>query len=286
MKDLYTFDITNEAALVTYQTVRQAYNAFFDDLKLPWIVAVADSGSIGGELSHEYHVLSDNGEDTLFRCQECGFAINQELASEAQGQHLASSASLKDRQCPSCSSPSLESKKAIELGHTFYLGTRYSKPLDLKVVPKPSDQPIEKHALEEAVPLQMGCHGIGISRMIAAVAALYADKRGLNWPRLMAPFEVVIIPRKEHESDVVDVFEALSAQSHPSSLDAIVDDRGKEFVWKMNDADLVGYPVIVILGRKWANGHICEVQCRKLGVKENVHVDHLRLRIKELLDVL
>ena len=276
MKDLYTFDMTREAALATYDTVRQAYDLFFGDLKIPCVVAAADSGSIGGDLSHEYHALSEDGEDTVICCRKCGFAINEELDS------------FKERsKCPKCSDTSIKALRAIELGHTFHLGTRYSKPLGLAIAPNPPERSNTILAQMEKTPLQMGCHGIGISRMIAAVAAIYADSKGLNWPRLMAPFEVVVVPGRRHMLDTSTISEALNDRSClEPPIDVAVDDRDKEFGWKLNDADLIGYPVIVILGRNWTKMRTCEVQCRRLEVKEDVHINELGARVRELLDKL
>ncbi|KAL8826400.1 MAG: hypothetical protein Q9191_003827 [Dirinaria sp. TL-2023a] len=276
MKDLYTFDMTNEAALATYDTVRQAYNLFFDDLKIPYVVAAADSGSIGGDLSHEYHALSEHGEDTVICCRKCGYAINEELDSAKE-----------HSRCPKCSDTSMKAAKAIELGHTFHLSTRYSKPLGLAIAPQPSESSSTISAQVQKIPLQMGCHGIGISRMIAAVAAIYADRKGLNWPRRMAPFEVAIVPGKRHMLETPLVSEALNGRSRLEPLvDVAIDDRDKEFGWKLNDADLIGYPIIVIMGRKWAKMRTCEVQCRRLEVKEDVHIDELGARVRELLNKL
>ena len=438
MKDLYTFDTTTEDALVTYKIVRQAYKAFFEELKLPYMVAEADSGSIGGDLSHEYHVPSDKGEDIIVSCNECGYVMNEELAGAQVHSNAVSPAGsttslikieeycvwrgftqnpsiiveaiyprsfiwtdnsgngrirrnaelsinaikntfpnvkldlelppmtfylpslsksarpsglvtqesqkilrvydyrifkgssndskfaslpgasvddpCRNKQldllspengdpCPKCSKGSINVTKAIELGHTFHLGTRYSEPLGLSVAPKPSQQNSQESkapmtAQQEKMPLQMGCHGIGISRMIAAVASIFADSKGLNWPSLMAPFQVVIVARKEHEADAPAVFESLTRQlSQPrqkdfpremgtSTVDAIIDDREKEFIWKLNDADLIGYPIIVVLGRGWAKARSCEVQCRQLKIRENVRLDDLGARVRELLEKL
>jgi len=433
MKDLYTFDNSREKALATYHNVRQAYDALLTELKVPFLVAEADSGNIGGDLSHEYHLPSNHGEDSIISCGECGYAVNEELtgaqvicaedqvnppykhgtdqdiglwrgivydrstiieiaypktigwnnnlghsqarpaevstakikyllpevdlsvdlssgdglpkdysdcdpvgngsarkilklndyracdetignsttveATEAirsrfkKGTRLNFTKPLEDDKCPRCSSRSIKVTKVIEIGHTFHLGTRYSEPLGLTVAPNPSQQPQQtsktsQAAQQEKAPLQMGCHGIGISRMIAAVASLFADSKGLSWPSVMAPFQVVIVAGKEHEVDAVTVYETLTNKlSMPAeetlpgrmatpTIDAIMDDREKNFAWKMNDADLIGYPVIVLLGRIWAKERSCEVQCRRLNIKENVRLADLHTRVCELLDQL
>lgn len=433
MKDLYTFDTCREEALASYHNVRQAYDALLTELKVPYLVAEADSGNIGGDLSHEYHFASDHGEDWIISCSECGYAVNEELtgpqvicaedqvnppykhgtdrgtglwrgilhdrstiieiaypktiewtdhlghsqtraaevsmakikyllpeidlsvdlssgdgllkgytytdpvenddarkilklndyraSDEAIGNSTTIEATdaffrrfkegtqfnfiklLQDDMCPKCSSRSIKVRKAIEIGHTFHLGTRYSEPLGLAISPKPSQQPHQESnkpqsLQQEKNPLQMGCHGIGITRMIAAIASIFADSKGLNWPSVMAPFQVVVVAGKENEADAVMIYETLTRKlSRPKEepllgqtgtplIDVIVDDREKDFVWKMNDADLIGYPVIVLLGRSWAKERSCEVQCRRLNVKTHVRLDDLRTRVLELLDQL
>ena len=123
----------------------------------------------------------------------------------------------------------------------------------------------------------MGCHGIGVSRLIGAVAAVMSDATGLNWPRAIAPFEVVVVATKELEDDAVKVYDSLASgggvrggdtstfSSSSPRFDALIDDRERSLMWKLRDADTVGYPVIIVLGRAWKSDRKCEVQCRRLG---------------------
>ncbi|KAI4146705.1 MAG: hypothetical protein LQ340_005836 [Diploschistes diacapsis] len=265
MKDLYTFDISKEKALETYEIVRAAYSAFFKEFKTPYLIADADSGSIGGDINHEYHIASEKGEDIVYSCKSCGFNVNEEL--------LGSNSSLNKEKgvcsCSKCSSQ-MESVKTIELGHTFYLGTKYSKPLGAVITTKDSghatlDLAANRQDAAACTPMEMGCHGIGISRLIAGMANVLSDDKGLNWPGVIAPFETVIISTSRTEEPASQLAGQLS-----HTVDAILDDRDQSLVWKMKDADLIGYPVLVIFGRAWAKEGKCEVQCRRLGVRENV----------------
>ena len=296
MKDLYTFDKSHESAIQTYQGVRAAYRRFFNELGIKYLEAEADSGAIGGDLSHEFHFPSSVGEDTLVQCQECSHVINEERLPPSSTQKTIIP-------CPKCNSSSTTKIPAIEVGHTFHLGTRYSAPLNATfapVAPASSSTTTRSSEPETAkTPIQMGCHGIGISRLIAASAACLSDSKGLNWPKAIAPFSVVVIPGKASSAsstesiaeDGVGVYDLLS---QPASFSSSVSDRNTfprhdeillddrpdvTFIWKMNDADLIGYPIIVLLGRKWTGGEggkICEVQCRRLGVKTDVKVEDLR----------
>lgn len=365
MKDLYTFDSTVEAGLETYKSVRQAYKNLFDELKLPYIVADADSGNMGGKLSHEYHFVSPKGEDNVWSCSSCSYVANEELVEKkapdvssntanplnftgisvdrktaititlprptdlpptasppwsqlasyanlhalkkATPSHTeldtgiesaslaallpktTSTLSIIDRtlspsadaidltptlpgaSCSHCTSGTLSAQKAIEVGHTFHLGTRYSEPLNAYVsVPSAAKE-------TEWLPMQMGCHGIGVSRLIAAIASLLADTKGLQWPRVVAPFEVaLLVGPQAGDGEGEGVYDALAG-------DVVLDDRAKSLGWKLKDADLIGYPVVVVMGRGWKEGGMLEVQCRRLGVKSDVKVSEVKVEVERLL---
>lgn len=436
MKDLYTFDYSVSEALKTYDAVKLAYKELFGELKIPYLVAAADSGNMGGSLSHEYHFISPKGEDKVVSCSNCDHVYNEELADgkthsvveseqsatpgfntdngvleggptistgmwmaishdgktivrgwypkfsmqkgatepverhinshavkaiataagidldlsvekplELWAKHVnASNASahkprvldlydsqvrvyqrppLSDLlqevgctasdieyskldhfpgtsnklslvrvhdgdQCSQCVDGSLTSHSAVELGHTFYLGTRYSQVLNASVSVKSalleetSDSGAQLSTKEQIVPMQMGCHGIGVSRMISAVANRLADSKGLNWPRAMAPYEVVVIQGKGLETVADQVYDNLTADA-ASLVDVILDDRDKSMGWKLGDADMIGYPVIVVVGNGWKKNQSLEVQCRRLGIKEDVSLDKLRTFVQSLL---
>ncbi|KAF3000112.1 hypothetical protein E8E13_003929 [Curvularia kusanoi] len=376
MKDLYTFDSTVEAGLETYKSVRLAYKNLFDELKLPYLVADADSGNMGGKLSHEYHFVSPKGEDNVWSCSSCSYVANEELVEKKapdaastdakpltftgisvdrktaieitvprpanlpqdaapSWDHISSytnphalkkatpdtteldtgieaatlssllpkttsTIQISDRSltpsnpnaldltptvtgssCAHCASGTLHVQKAIEVAHTFHLGTRYSEPLNAFVsVPSSAKE-------TEWVPMQMGCHGIGVSRLIAAIASLLADSKGLQWPRAVAPFEAAILTGPAaSEEESLEVYDLLAGYAEKGSqmVDAVIDDRaGKSLGWKMKDADLIGYPVVVVMGRGWKVKRELEVQCRRLGVKKDVGLGELREEVEALL---
>lgn len=182
--------------------------------------------------------------------------------------------------CPQCSSGSLKLERTIELGHAFFLGTRYSEPLGATTTIPPAKQPS---------PMQMGCFGIGISRVMGAVAEYLADESGLNWPLVIAPYSCVVIPGKDaSDSDATQVYHQIQELSGPTKRfsDPVLDDRSKPLPWKLIDADLIGFPIIVILGREWGNAQKVEIQCRRLGVKQNVEMTDLAAMIKNLYSLL
>lgn len=135
----------------------------------------------------------------------------------------------------------------------------------------------------------MGCHGIGVSRLLAAAAGLLMDAKGLNWPMKIAPFGAIVVAApKTAEEDVLKVYDALAlgssggalASSTTTPLDVAIDDRDRPLGWKMNDADLIGYPFIVVLGKAWKARGAVEVQCRRLGVREEITLEDLVEKLK------
>ncbi|KAF2856282.1 prolyl-tRNA synthetase-like protein [Plenodomus tracheiphilus IPT5] len=387
MKDLYTFDADAESALATYKEVRQAYNNLFDELKLPYLVADADSGNMGGKLSHEYHFVSPKGEDNVWTCNSCSYAANEELVEKRPSppskvnnntttnpliftgistdhttainihmprpptlspdsnaswttisthvnlhavkralpptldldsgienttlltllpkttsnldiydaslptttpptNHLDLTPIPPSSPCPRCAHGTINPHRAIEIAHTFHLGTRYSAPLNALITPAHNNG-TTKHAL------QMGCHGIGVSRIIGAVAGLLASERGLGWPRCIAPFEVVVVAGKGMEGVLDGVGDAITGGHGKGGgdvhvdVDVVLDDRvDKGLGWKLKDADLIGYPVVVVVGHGWRERGEVEVQCRRLGFKRDVGLDEVRGLVRVLLEQL
>lgn len=178
--------------------------------------------------------------------------------------------------CPRCDTGTLHVQRALELAHTFHLGTRYSKPLKAFVT--------LPEAPKERLPMQMGCHGIGISRILGSVAEHMSDDKGLKWPRAIAPFEVAIIPTSDVTPETLQLYDSIAGHegSRPA-IDVVLDDRKEKFGWKMQDADLVGYPVLIVLGRAWRDQGLCEIQCRSLGLKDNVSVEEVPSYLVDLL---
>ena len=170
--------------------------------------------------------------------------------------------------CPGCSTGILKVERALELGHTFHLGTRYSKPLVFSLAIPPST---------ERAPIQMGCHGIGISRVIGAIAEHMADEKGLNWPVATAPFTCAVLTGREEDlEDAISISYNINNTIGGSAmfLDVVVDDRRHTLPWKLRDADLIGFPIIIVLGREWRSGQV-EIQCRQLKIQKTVSINTL-----------
>lgn len=233
MKDLYTFHATEEDAKTTYEEILQAYENVLNRLQLHFVKAEADTGLIGGSQSHEFHLKCPGvGEDIVYTCNSCGYSGNKEV--------------LESDKCPSCNSQNLESFNAIEVGHAFLLGQKYSKPLEAMY--RTEDQ--------KSRVLEMGCYGLGVSRILQASVEVLSDGKHIRWPRIIAPYQVVIIPQKKgaSESRFKEITENLyqALKSIPSlEGDVVIDDRlsitiGRRVV----DAKLQGFPYAIVIGNK------------------------------------
>ncbi|XP_020814342.1 probable proline--tRNA ligase, mitochondrial isoform X1 [Drosophila serrata] len=238
MKDMYTFDVSEETATRTYATVSAAYDRLFQQLEVPFVKVNAATGMMGGSLSHEYHYISPVGEDTLLQCSSCGFAGNSEV--------LETSLQESPTSCPSCKSTSLSTVRGVEVAHTFLLGDKYSKPLGatfLNTSGKPQS-------------LVMGCYGIGITRIIAAALEVLSTDQELRWPKLLAPYDVCLIgPKqgsKEQQPAEAIENELLGNIGELCGHQELLHDDRKELTIgkRLLEAKRLGHPLTVVVGAK------------------------------------
>jgi prolyl-tRNA synthetase len=409
MKDGYSFDVNPEAARKSYERMYQAYNRIFTRIGFRFRPVQADTGAIGGSMSHEFQALADSGEDAMLACTACDWAANvekaevalkpvalnpsgrlpravptpnvrtveevaaflgvtpdrvvktllyladgkpiaalvrgdQELnevklkkvagASElemadadtvvrvtgapvgfagpvglqavplyldqavaamvdfvvggnAADTHLVDCCPRRDftptavadlrvateaDPCPVCGQP-LKSYRGIELGHVFYLGTRYSAPM-------------KAHFLDaegREVPFDMGCYGIGVSRILPAIVEQSHDERGIVWPVAVAPFEAMILPLQADAPALKDYAEQLYAELGAAGVDVLLDDREERAGVKFNDADLLGVPFQVVIGKKSFDQGLAEIKVRATGVKQSVPLKEVASALRILI---
>ncbi|KAM8889059.1 putative proline--tRNA ligase, mitochondrial [Synchiropus picturatus] len=234
MKDMYSFDESEEAAFKTYQSVCDAYAAVFSRLGLRYVQVQADTGNIGGTLSHEFQLPADVGEDRLLVCGSCSFAANVEtLTSEST-------------HCPSCKSGTLVESKGIEVGHTFYLGRKYSQIFNA----------VFTNAHNKPCVAEMGCFGLGVTRILAAAIEVMSTEDSIRWPGLLAPYQVCILPPKKGSkvdaATVVaeDLVHTLEDMLPHLRGEVVFDDRIQMTIGKrLKDASKLGYPYVIIVGQ-------------------------------------
>ncbi|XP_029474027.1 probable proline--tRNA ligase, mitochondrial [Rhinatrema bivittatum] len=234
MKDMYTFDVSEEAARHTYRIVCDAYCHLLSKLGLQFVKVQADTGSIGGKMSHEFQLPAGVGEDRLLVCPSCKFSANVEMVKPDQ------------KECPACQGELTETK-GIEVGHTFYLGTKYSCIFNAAY----SD------AQNKPVTAEMGCYGLGVTRILAASIEVLSTEDSIRWPGLIAPYQVCLIPPKKgskEESAIVltdALYDDLAEAVPQVEGDMLLDDRTHLTIGKrLKDANKLGYPYVIIAGKR------------------------------------
>ena len=227
MKDLYTFDVCLKTAHQTYEEVNEAYRKIFDHIGVPYVKVDADTGVMGGTTSHEYHYPCEVGEDRLAYCKQCNMAINQEK--------------LNERFCQKCENKNIVFQQGIEVAHTFVLEDKYSKVLGAKYL----------NSKGKPVNCQMGCYGIGVTRLIAASLEVLSSEKELRWPMALAPFKICILPPKKGSKEETQAghWAEKIYQEINYDDDVILDDRNLTIGRRIFEAKKMGYPMIVVIGQ-------------------------------------
>ncbi len=407
MKDAYSFDISEEMAIKSYETMKETYHKIFKELGLNYLMVEADVGAIGGKYSHEFVVMVPNGEAHIVYCENCGYAANVEAAKyefeldklppeeekplekvytpdvksveevskflnvkpnkivktliyilddgtpiavlvrgdreinetkvlnyfNAIDMHLATSEELeklglvegfvgpigidlpvyadksiedlhnfvvganeKDYHyinvniprdfkpadivdfgtategdpCPVCKSP-LKETTGLEVGHIFLLGTKYSEALKANFVDRDGKEK----------PIVMGCYGIGVSRLIAAAVEQNHDDSGIIWTDNIAPFKLHILALNTKDREIMERSEEIYQKAKDMGIEVLFDDRNMSPGAKFKDADLIGIPYRIVVGKALKEGNI-EFQERKSGKKELIPVE----KVEEILEKL
>ncbi|WP_457640160.1 proline--tRNA ligase [Persephonella sp.] len=405
MKDAYSFDVSEETATQSYETMKETYKKIFDELGLDYLMVEADTGAIGGKYSHEFVVKVTNGEAHIVYCEKCGYAANVEAAKyefeldklppeeekplekvhtpgvssveevaeflktdpkkivktlvyilddgtavavlirgdrelnetklinyfNVIDAHLATSeeleklgivegfvgpigldipvyadVSVKDLHnfvvganekdyhfinvniprdfkpvefvdfstaregdpCPVCRAP-LKETTGLEVGHIFLLGTKYSEAMKAYFVDKDGKEK----------PIIMGCYGIGVSRLMAAAVEQNHDENGIIWPESIAPFTLHILALNVKDSQIKEVAERIYSRAKEIGIEVLYDDRNISPGAKFKDADLIGIPYRIVVGKKVKEGKV-ELQSRATGEKEEVPLEQIEEVLK------
>jgi len=260
MKDSYSFNLDEDSLNESYVLMKEAYKKILDRLGLQFKIVKADSGAIGGDASEEFHVLAENGEDTIAISDSSDFAINTELLLK-EGEDIES---LQGKPSPD-GEGIIEIKKGIEVGHIFQLGKVYTDAMKANVLDNEG----------KAQNLYMGCYGIGVSRLVAAAIEQNNDDKGIIWPEAMTPFEVNIIAIGFDKDEKIakastDLYSKLSSMGY----EVMLDDRKDGYGTKMKDAELIGIPINVIIGKQYLQNGEIELKHRdgqsSIGIVEDI----------------
>ena len=280
MKDAYSFDLTEEGARAAYRRMFCAYLNAFDRMGLTAIPMRADTGPIGGDLSHEFIILADTGESAVFCDRELlnlpppglDLDFSSDLtpiveqrtrfyaATEEMHDDAAFNALPEDRRV---------SARGIEVGHIFYFGTKYSAPMNA-VVQGPDGQ---------MVPVQMGSYGIGVSRLVGGIIEASHDEHGIVWPDAVAPFPVGIINMRAGDAACDAACATLYQQFANAGIEALYDDTDDRAGAKFARMDLIGLPWQIVVGPKGLEKGLVELKRRKSGEKTELTIEDAVRRV-------
>ena len=279
MKDAYSFDLTYEGARAAYNRMFVSYLRTFARMGLKAIPMAADTGPIGGDLSHEFIILADTGESEVFCHRDLlDFdVLGEEIDYEADLQPMvdrwtslyAATDEKHDEAAAAGLGDALVHARGIEVGHIFYFGTKYSKSMKAAVT-GPDGSPVFP---------EMGSYGIGVSRLVGALIEAFHDERGIKWPESVAPFDVGIVNLKVGDADCDRHCEDLYARLKSAGLDPLYDDRDERAGAKFADMDLIGLPWQIVVGPRGLQNGIVEFKSRATGEREEISAEAALARL-------
>jgi prolyl-tRNA synthetase len=251
----------------------EVYFNIFKSLGLNTIAVKADPGQIGGDLSQEFHVIADTGESTIYYDIAYDEAIkNSQLDLDTMKNIYASADEMHDpSNCP-VSADRLAIKRGIEVGQVFYLGDKYSKALNAYITNQSG----------ERIYAQMGCYGIGLSRLIGAIIEANHDEKGIIWPQEVAPFKVSLVNLKVKDELCDNICEKIYQQLTNAKIDVLYDDSSDSVGSKLASADLIGSPWQIIVGPKSAVNNMVELKFRRTGEKEILSIESALAKVYQL----
>lgn len=258
MMDAYSFHESEASLKQEYERMKQAYLEIFNQLGLDVIPVGALSGDIGGNFSEEFMFLSEKGEDTILVSKDNSMAFNTEILELDNACSYLKNFGITD-------TSRLVEKRCIEVGHIFQLGQKYSATMDATF----------KDESNQSIPYYMGCYGIGTSRTLAAICEANCDEEGLCWPKVIAPYQLMIIYKHDKKELAFNLYHNLLDLHIP----VVIDDRDNLRIGsKIKDWKLFGIPYLLVIGDRTSDDYF-ELESRKDGSKHSI-------RKSELLDFL
>jgi len=280
MKDAYSFDMDEAGARHSYNRMFVAYLRTFARMGLRAIPMQADTGPIGGDLSHEFIVLAPTGESDVF------YHSNWDAAAEPADVDFDDAGALqaivdgyttdyaatdekRDEAREAAAGDALRQSRGVEVGHIFYFGTKYSASMGL-AVQGADGAPVNPH---------MGSYGIGVSRLVGAIIEASHDDRGIVWPDAVAPYAVGLINMRADDAACASAADDLYARLQAAGVEVLYDDRDERGGAKFATMDLVGVPWQIVIGPKGLANGVVEVKRRATGEKVELSVEDALARV-------
>lgn len=249
MKDGYSFDIDEKNSHQMYRKMYNVYNDIFAKIGVKAIPMLADTGEIGGDLSHEFHILSQTGETEIFYDKDL-LNINFNSLSFEEIKQIPA---FTDEKIGDRDLSKYQSSRGIEVGQIFYIGQKYTKAMDFKI----QDQ---NGAL---IYPEMATFGIGLGRLMAAVIEASHDKDGIIWPEAISPFDFILINTNTKDANLNEISDKIYNLIKNKNRTVLYDDTDKSFGEKIKNADLIGISKKIIIGKNWLEKELIEIKDRK-----------------------
>ena len=273
MKDAYSFALNAEAARAEYNKMFVSYLLTFKRLGLTAIPMEADTGPIGGDMSHEFVILADTGESEVFCHKDwLNYSLDagevdyhadlQPIVDRFTSLYAVTDEKHDAKACP-VNTDDLVTTRGIEVGHIFYFGDKYSAPMGAVVADDTG----------KSTAVHMGSYGIGVSRLVGGIIEASHDDNGIIWPESVAPFDVAVVNLKPGNGECDTAVEDLYRRLQNAGFDVLMDDSSDSAGAKLNTMDLIGIPRQIIIGpRGMANGEV-EFKIRKTGASQTLSPD-------------
>ncbi len=285
MKDAYSFDISKEDAIKCYNRMFLSYLRIFNKMELKAIPVSADTGPIGGDLSHEFIILADTGESEIYLdkniLKEEIPNINyndskgiSKLVDTLTSFYAAADDKYDEEEYMNIVNENNRLKtKGIEVGHLFYFGSKYSIPLEAKVNSKEG----------KVVPVEMGSYGIGVSRLVGAIIDAHHDDKGICWPESVSPFLIGIVNLRQNDIECSNLSDTIYNNLLSKDVSVLYDDRDEGAGIKLAEMDLIGVPWQIRIGPRGIKNGNFELLQRKTGDITEIKVKDMEKTINKLL---
>src|SRR5580765_2875411 len=276
MKDAYSFDLDEAGLKQSYEAMFVAYLRTFARMGLQAVPVRAPTGPIGGDLSHEFHILADTGESALFYDAALEDVSREELLA-ADSSTIATLTGLyameeeehaKVAHCP-VPADRLRSRRGIEVGHIFAFGTKYSESMHFSVQAADGSQ----------VHPQMGSYGIGVSRLMGAIIEASHDEAGIVWPDGVAPFQVGLINMRADDATCAAAADEIYMRLASAEVETLYDDRDERGGAKFATMDVIGLPWQLIVGPKGLEKGVVELKRRATSEREELSIESALARL-------
>ncbi|WP_018996896.1 proline--tRNA ligase [Hirschia maritima] len=275
MKDAYSFDVNEEEARKSYYKMFCAYLNTFERMGLKAVPMRADTGPIGGDLSHEFIILAETGESEVYCDSELvnmpapglGLDFDSDLLPEFEKRtrYYAATEEMHDQSKFEAEVPEERrlSARGIEVGHIFNFGTKYSEPMKAKVMTPEGKE----------VPVHMGSYGVGVSRLLGGIIEACHDEKGVIWPDEVAPFRSAVVNLRQGDEACDAACEDVYAKLEAAGLEPMYDDRNERPGAKLSTLELIGIPKAIVIGPRGLKNGVVEVKDRMTGETEEMSVD-------------